>query len=100
MNKYSAFPYRIPGGYLAMIRLCRDSHPSPVMGKGERPKIFATRGEAAEECLVRIMDFINGREIRGEFFEAPGHSQARQNADRIFIGGGKSVEIERIETRA
>ena len=99
MNKYSAFPYRIPGGYLAMIRLCRDSHPSPVMGKGERPKVFATRGEAAEECLVRIMDFINGREIRGEFFEAPDHSPARQNAEKHFAGGGKVIPIERMAAR-
>jgi hypothetical protein len=88
MNRYSAYPHRIPGGfgYWAMIRLCRDAHPTPVMG------------EAAEECLKHMVAFMNGREIRGESFEKPkAANDARAKAERLFIGGGKVIEVERLE---
>lgn len=103
-NKYSAYPHRVPGGfgYWAMIRLCRDSNPSPVMAEGDKPKVFTTKGEAAEECLRHIMAFMNGREIRGEVFDAKATrgSVAREKAEKLFLGGGKVVQVERIEARA
>jgi hypothetical protein len=103
MNRYSAFPRKLPsGGYWAMLRLCRDAHPAPVMGSGDKPKVFPTKGEAVEECLRHIMAFINGRPIRGESFNAAGTTKeaARIAADRIFMGGGKTVQVERIQARA
>ena len=84
MNAYAAYPHPIPSGlgYWAMIRLCRASHPAPVMGKGDRPKVFNTRGEAAEECLRHMVAFMNGHEIRGERFD--GHSTAKSRAALLF----------------
>lgn len=103
MNRYNAYPHRIPGGlgYWAMIRLCRDSEPSPVMDTGARPKVFGSKGEAAEECLKHVVAFMNGHEIRGEIFDAtPSIKQARrEKAEKLFMGGGKTVEVERIEAR-
>jgi hypothetical protein len=103
MNKYSAYPHRIPGGFefWAMIRLCRDSRPSPVMDAGDKPKVFSTKGEAAEECLKHIIAFMNGRDIRGETFELikPANA-AREKAELLFMGGGKIVQVERTEARA
>ncbi|MDR9781612.1 hypothetical protein [Rhizobium redzepovicii] len=100
MNRYSAYPRRIPGGfgYWAMIRLCRDSHPSPVMDVGDKPKVFRTEGEAAQECLRHLVSFMNGREIRGEVFDArPSIRQAhREKAEKLFIGGGRTVQVERV----
>ncbi|KQV28121.1 hypothetical protein ASC97_07170 [Rhizobium sp. Root1203] len=99
MNRYSAYPRRVPGGfgYWAMIRLCRDGHPSPVMDIGDRRKVFHTEGEAAQECLKHMVAFMNGREIRGETFEATNKpsSAARVKAERLFMGGGKTIQVER-----
>ncbi len=100
MNKYSAYPRRIPGGfgYWAMIRLCRDSEPSPVMNVGDKPKVFSSKGEAAEECLKHMVAFMNGREIRGETFDVivKPSVAARARAEKLFIGGGRTVEVERV----
>lgn len=97
-NKYSAYPHRIPGGFgfWAMIRLCRDSHPSPVMDKGERPKVFLTKGEAAEECLKHMVAFMNGREIRGETFDAsPTIKEVKfATAERKLFRGCKIITVE------
>ena len=99
-NRYSAYPRRVPGGfgYWAMIRLCRDSHPSPVMDIGDRPKVFHTEGEAAQECLKHMVAFMNGREIRGEKFEGMDKPStvARAQAEKLFIGGGRVVQVERV----
>ena len=105
MNRYAAYPHRIPGGYgfWAMIRLCRDSHPSPVMDIGAKPKVFPTRGDAAEECLKHMVAFMNGHEIRGECFdESTSIKQVRQTkADALFPKlqpirkNGKVIQVER-----
>jgi hypothetical protein len=101
MNRYSAYPHRVPGGvgFWAMIRLCRDANPAPVMDAGEKPKVFATKGEAAEECLRHIMAFMNGRTIRGEKFDTGVVSLKdvrRAKADKLFMGGGRTVQVERV----
>ncbi len=97
-NRYNAYPYRIPGGagFYAMIRLCRDSEPSPVMGTGDRPKVFGSEGEAAKECLKHMVAFMNGREIRGETFDlVKPVTAARARAEQLFMGGGRVVEVVR-----
>jgi hypothetical protein len=54
-----------------MIRMCRDAHPSPIMAEGERPKVFQTKGEAAEEC--------------GEVFDGPSVKEAKfARAEKLF----------------
>lgn len=97
-NRYSAYPHRLPGGrYWAMIRVCREAHPSPVMEAGDKPKVFNTRGEAAEECLKHVVAFMNGREIRGEAFEMPTPANdARSKANLLFVGGGRTIQVERV----
>lgn len=98
MNRYSAYPRRVPGGfgYWAMIRLCRDSEPSPVMDTGDKPKVFSSKGEAAEECLKHMVAFMNGRQIRGETFDlVKPVTAARARAEQLFIGGDRVVEVVR-----
>lgn len=96
-NRYSAYPHRIPGGFgfWAMLRLCRDAHPTPVMAEGDRPKVFATEGEATKECLKHIMAFMNGKPIRGETFETVAND-ARSKAEMLFLGGGRTIQVERV----
>jgi hypothetical protein len=70
------------------------------MAEGDKPKVFTTKGEAAEECLRHIMAFMNGKPIRGEVFEpSKAASPARQKAELLFMGGGKTIQVERIEAR-
>lgn len=90
MNQYSAYPLKRGLGWWAMIRVCRESHPSPVMERGAKPKIFASRGEAAEECLRHVVAFLNGHEIRGERFD--GRSTYRDEVDRVFFQPRQSDE--------
>jgi hypothetical protein len=88
MNKYSAYPHRVPGGFgfWAMIRFCRDSHPTPVMDAGDKPKVFPTRGEAAEECLKHVVAFMNGRPTRREV------RGWRQREAGQVRGGGEDIQ--------
>jgi hypothetical protein len=66
------------------------------MDVGDKPKVFHTEGEAAAECLKHMLAFMNGREIRGETFEMVRPSTAaRAKAERLFIGGGRVVEVAR-----
>jgi len=76
MNRYSAYPHRVPGHrtWWAMIRVCRDAHPSPILDRDGKPKVFPTKGEAAEECLKHLVNFMNGKPIRGEQFESGDYS--------------------------
>lgn len=89
MNGYAAYPLKRGIGWWAMIRVCRESHPAPVLAKGNRPMVFDTRGEAAEECLRHIVAFMNGREIRGERFD--GTSSYRSEVDRIYFRAGQEA---------
>lgn len=98
-NGYSAGPYRVHGGkYWAMVRVCRDADAQPILAKGGSPKEFSTRGEALQECLNHVLAFMNGRPIRGEIFEAPTPANdARAKAEQLFVGGGRVVDVERVE---
>lgn len=89
MNRYSAYPHRVPGmaTWWAMLRVCREAHPSPVLDRDGKPKVFSTKGEAAEECLKHLVAFMNGRPIRGETFETGDYTPralARSQAERVF----------------
>ncbi|NTG48597.1 hypothetical protein G6M04_14485 [Agrobacterium rhizogenes] len=89
-NRYAAYPHRIPGGlgYWAMTRLCRDAHPSPIMDAGDKPKVFGSKGEAAEACLHHMLNFMNGKPIRGEMFDGPSIKEAKfAMADKLFRNG-------------
>lgn len=89
MNRYSAYPHRVPGmaTWWAMMRLCRDARPAPIMDDEGKPKVFATKGEAAEECLRHLVAYMNGREIRGEVFEGGTYTRsaaAKARANQLF----------------
>lgn len=89
MNRYSAYPHRVPGmaTWWAMLRVCRDAHPSPILDRDGKPKVFPTKGEAAEECLKHLVAFMNGRPIRGEQFEGGTYTRskaAKARAEQIF----------------
>jgi len=68
------------------------------MAPGDRPKIMDSEGEAWKEIALHLLAFMNGREIRGETFEVVSPSKsARIEAEKIFLGGGRVVDVERME---
>ena len=97
MNKYSAYPQPVPGGFRAMMRFARDARPNPVMEEGEKPKVLDSEAAAWREIALHLLAFMNGREIRGEKFDdGTTIKQAKfAAADRLFTGGGKTVEVVR-----
>lgn len=97
MNGYAAYPQPVPGGFRCMIRVCRDARPNPVMAPGDRPKIMDSEGEAWKEIALHLLAFMNGREIRGETFEVVKPATvARAKAEMLFLGGGRTIQVERV----
>lgn len=96
MNKYAAYAQEVPTGYRAMIRVCREAKPAPVMGYGEKPKVFDTEAEAWKEIAQHLLAFMNGREIRGEMFDihVTMKDAKRAKFEKLFRKG-KVIEIER-----
>ena len=89
MNRYASYPHPIPGGFgfWAMMRLCRDARPAPIMDEEGKPKVFPTKGDAAEECLKHLVAYMNGHPIRGEQFEGGDYSKrqlAKSQAVKLF----------------
>lgn len=97
MNKYSAYPQPVPGGFRVMMRFARDSHPKPVMGPEEKPVIYPTETAAWKACAHHLLAYLNFPILGGET-TAPSIKDARREAaDKLFRGGGRVVEVERRE---
>ena len=99
-NKYAAYPQPIPGGYRAMIRVCRDAKPNPVMAKGDKPKVLDTEGAAWKEIALHLLAFMNGAEIRGEQFNGGTNTSSADAHFNLqpFVkakGREKRTEVER-----
>lgn len=61
MNDYHAFPKQLSGGqYIAMLQLAHEAEARPLLQKGGRPQVFATK----ESCLQALMDHLL-RVLRG-----------------------------------
>lgn len=99
-NQYAAYVQEVPGGYRAMIRVCREAKPNPLMEKGEKPKVYPTKDEALTELLSHVVSFMNGRPIRGEQFNGgtnTSSADAHFNLPRSVKAKGreKRTEVER-----
>ncbi|MCF6371077.1 hypothetical protein [Rhizobium halophilum] len=96
MNKYSAYPQPVPGGYRVMMRFARDAQPKPLMGQGDKPLIYPTEGAAWKACAAHLLRYLNFPIVGGECEGTPSIKQAkRARAEKLFIGGGRVVEVER-----
>lgn len=96
MNRYSAYPQPVPGGFRVMMRFARDSHPKPLMAEGDKPAIFATESAAWKACAHHLLQYLNFPIVGGECEGTPTIRQARKSAaDRLFRKG-KEIQIERI----
>lgn len=94
MNQFSAYPQPVPGGYRLMMRFAKDSHPKPIMGPEDKPIIYPTESAAWKACAVHLLSYLNFP-IVGE--TAASSSGARAKAEKLFLGGGRTVKVERLE---
>ncbi|AXV15102.1 hypothetical protein CYG48_04935 [Neorhizobium sp. SOG26] len=95
MNKYSAYPQPVPGGFRVMMRFARDSHPKPVMGPEEKPVIYPTESAAWKACAHHLLRYLNFPIVAGEVEHHPTLKEARREAaNKLFLGGGKTVDVE------
>jgi hypothetical protein len=100
-NQYSAYPQPVPGGFRVMMRFARDSHPRPLMGEGEKPVIYPTEGAAWKACAHHLLRYLNFPIVGGEVAGTPTIRDARRaKAERLFMGGGRVVEVETVGERA
>lgn len=90
MNHIAAYPVPVPGGYRAMVRLSHKAQPWPLM-TGDRPTVYPTFDAAKIAALEHALKHINGTMVRaGDRCQA-----AKSAADKLFVGGGKVVAVER-----
>ncbi|KFB10498.1 hypothetical protein [Nitratireductor basaltis] len=73
-----------------MIRLARDTHPKPIMGKGEKPVIYPTELEAQKACTNQLLAYFNG-DLRRDGEKI---STTRMKAEKLFRLGTRPVEVE------
>lgn len=91
MNKFSGYAKPIYNGWWGMVRFAKDGHPKPIMGEGDKPVVYRTELEAVKAVNERILKYFNGDYRRsGETLSA-----ARSEAEMLFRGGGKVIQIER-----
>ena len=101
MNKFSAYSQPVPGGFRCMIRFARDAKPKPLMAEGDKPQVFPDELAATKAALHHVLAYFNGNLIcSGEIAGGSIKEARRVAADRLFTGGGKTVDVERRSARA
>ncbi|OAP40370.1 hypothetical protein AU381_00130 [Sinorhizobium glycinis] len=90
MNEFAGFTKAVPGGFWAMLRFARDSHPKPVLTEGEKPHVFPTELDALRAINRHLLSYFNGDYRRdGVRCEA-----AKAAAERLFRNG-REIAVER-----
>ena len=63
-----------------MTRMPRDGKPKPVLGKGAKPIIYASKEDALSAAVANLLKYLNGHYQReGEVI-----GTARRNAEALF----------------
>ncbi|MBB2699792.1 UNVERIFIED_ORG: hypothetical protein GGI66_004486 [Rhizobium esperanzae] len=96
MNRFSAYPQPVPGGFRCMMRFARDARPKPLMAEGDRPQVFPDELAATKAALHHVLAYLNGNLVCSGEIEGGSVKEAKfAAADRkLFRGGGKIVEVE------
>lgn len=91
MNHFAAYATPVPGGFWGMCRYAHNSKPWPIMD-GDKPKVFTVQSAAIIAAQDAVIKHINGTMRRdGERVQS-----LKAAADRLFMGGGKTVKVERV----
>ncbi|MCB5205027.1 hypothetical protein LH464_21405 [Neorhizobium sp. T786] len=98
MNEFSGYATKRGGQWWAMVRFARDAKPKPIMDKGEKPRTYPDELSATKAALSHVLAYFNGHLVcSGEIKGGSIKEAKRARAERLFMGGGKTVEIERRE---
>lgn len=98
MNEFSGFAVKRGTQWWAMTRFARDAKPKPIMAKGDKPRTFPDELSATKAALAHVLAYFNGHLVcSGEIKGGTIRDARRARADRLFMGGGKTVVVERME---
>ena len=97
MNEFSGYATQRGGSWWAMVRFARDAKPKPILGKGEKPIPFPDELSATKAALQHVLAYFNGHLVcSGEIKGGSIRDARKAKAERLFRGGGKTVEVERM----
>lgn len=94
-NKVDFGAHRRPTGWIAWFRLYHYAE-NHVLRHGRDDIIFGTKAEAEAEAKAEFLRQMNSP-IVAQSLTGPTtkRAAAKSEANRLFIGGGKVVEVER-----
>lgn len=97
MNEFAGFAVKRGTQWWAMTRFARDAKPKPIMAKGEKPVVFPDELSATKAALAHVLAYFNGKLVcSGEIKGGSIRDARKAKAERLFMGGGKTVEVERV----
>lgn len=82
MNKFSSYIHKTPKGWFAFLRMARDSHARPLIGKGDQPKLFTNELEAERAINRHLLAYLNGDYRHSS--ENSILNEARRRAENLF----------------
>lgn len=82
-----------------MVRFAKDGQPNPIMAKGNKPEIYRSEPEAYRALHREVIAYFNGDYLRCGETISKREANIRR-AERIFVGGGKVIPIERTNVKA
>jgi hypothetical protein len=100
MNEFSGYAIHKRGGWWAMTRFARDAKPKPILGEGGAPIVFTDELSATKGALQHVLAYFSGKLVCSGEIKGGTIKQARiDRANRLFLGGGRTVQVERKEAR-
>ncbi|MFJ6322285.1 MULTISPECIES: hypothetical protein [unclassified Rhizobium] len=99
-NKCDFGTHRIPTGWIAWYRLYHHGE-NRVVREGSRDIVFGTQAEAETAAKAEFLRQMNSP-IVSEALTGPTTKRAliRLQANKLFRGGGKVIEVERRRVEA
>lgn len=101
-NAFNSGAILSPSGWIAFYRDVRWSA-NRVLRDGKHDIIFASEQEAKDAGHAALLDHLNGNMV-GEFMTAiPTSKRQAKFAEaerKLFRGGGKTIQVERVGGRA
>lgn len=85
-------------GYYAMVRTASDAQAKPIVGKGGKPRLFATEVEALREVILHLTRYINGHLVRDGAIVGRDREAAEALFPKLLKQKGKTRIIQ-VETK-
>ncbi|MEX2739938.1 hypothetical protein AB3480_00565 [Rhizobium mongolense] len=99
MNKFDAGAMKTPHGWIGYFRMVHHAQ-NRVLRDGKHDIIFPTEAEALRAANAAFLSYLNSPITGISSMGGSKKSVAKKAAEKLFRGGGKTIEIERKAVRA